>query len=328
MALNFIDRDVHATIGDDSTITTSGSVSVQSDVNQDYFSIAAAPGFGGSVNKPNFGGAIQVISQIQDASASLGDTVTIHSAGNVSIDSHSNVNVDGIAGSVAGAQNQSVAGSLNIISLLDHTESSVGANSSVETAGNIGLTVEATSQQQVLPIAVGGSGAGSSSTAGSINFVHIDSSTLAHVDDNTTILARNATSPGSTQPGITIHSQSDLDLNTTAGVVSGAGKKGFGGALDTVLIDKETRSYVGSGTHLDSDQNVSVTADSSEDILSVGASVGGSGSTSVLGSLSGYSVDVLTQAVLGDAPMIKALLRFPPRRMQKEAYSSMRMIRT
>ncbi len=76
----------------------------------------------------------------------------------------------------------------------------------------------------------------------------------------------------------------------------------MGGSLDAVLIDKDTRAYVGSGAKLDADQNISIQADSTEDILSVGASIGASGNTNVMGSLAGYSVDITTQAVLGDNP--------------------------
>ncbi len=47
--------------------------------------------------------------------------------------------------------------------------------------------------RRILPLAVGGSGAGSSATAGSINFIHIDEATLAHIDDSATVQAKNVT---------------------------------------------------------------------------------------------------------------------------------------
>ena len=302
VAMNFINRDVDAHLGDGSTISASGNVSVDANATQDYFSIAAAPAFGGSVNKPNFGGAIQVISQIHEVSAEIGEQSTVNAAGDVSVQSANVVTIDAIAGSVAGAQNQSVAGSLNIVLLLDRNQASVGQSAVINTAGNTGLTVQATGQEHLLPIAVGGSGAGSSASAGSINFIHIDEVTLAHIDDSATVNARNLLSPGATQPGIKVLAQNDLTQNSTSGVVAGAGKKGIGGSLDAVLIDKDTRAYVGSGAHLDADKDIVITADSSEDLLSVGASVGAAGNTSVMGALAGYSVDILTQAVLGDTP--------------------------
>ncbi len=302
VALNIVDRQVDASIGNGSQVTTTGDVQVVTDANQDYFSIAAAPSFGGSVNKPNFGGAIQVISQIHEARSKIGDSTTVTAQGNVTVAADSTLDVDAIAGSVAGAQNQSVAGSLSIVSLLDRTESSVGSSANISTAGNTGLTVQATATESILPLAVGGSGAGSSASAGSIQFLHLDETTLAHIDDNAVVYAHNANASNSNRPGILVHSQNDLLVNSVTGVVTGAGTKGLGGSLDVALIDKDTRAYVGSGTHLDSDQNISITADSTEDILSVGASAGAAGNTSVMGALAGYSLEVLTQAVLGDNP--------------------------
>lgn len=302
VAVNFVNQDVTAQIGDGSSVTATGNVQVDASAVEDYFSIAAAPAFGGSVNKPNFGGAIQVLSQINSVESKIGDQTTVSAGGNVTVTSDNRVNVDAIAGAVAAAQNQSIGGSLNIVSLLDRTDASVGQAATINTAGAIGLTVTATGQENVLPIAVGGSGAGSNASAGSINFIHVDENTLAHIDDGATVNAKNVTSPGTTRPGIKVHAQNDLVQNSASGVIAGAGKQGIGGSLDAVLIDKTTRAYVGSGAQLDSDQNISVTADSTENILSVAASVGAAGNTSVMGALAGYSVDVTTQAVLGDNP--------------------------
>ncbi len=302
VAVNLIEQQVAAQIGSDATVSATGNVQVDASAVEDYFSIAAAPGFGGSVNKPNYGGAIQVLSQINSVESKIGDQTTINAGGNVSVTTDNSVNVDSIAGAIAGAQNQSIGGSLNIVSLLDRSEASVGQSATINTAGAIGLTVEATGQESVLPISVGGSGAGSSAAAGSINFIQVDENTLAHIDDGATVNAKNVAAPGTTRPGIHVHAQNDLLQNSASGVVAGAGKRGIGGSLDAVVIDKTTRAYVGSGAHLDSDQNISVTADSSENVLSVAASVGAAGNTSVMGALAGYSVHVTTQAVLGDDP--------------------------
>ncbi len=57
VGVNIINRDVDARIGNGSDISTTGAVTVAASSSEDYLSIAAAPALGGSVNKPNFGGA-------------------------------------------------------------------------------------------------------------------------------------------------------------------------------------------------------------------------------------------------------------------------------
>ncbi len=146
VGINAVNRDVEASLGNASSITTTGNVSVAATGNQDYFSIAAAPAFGGSVNKPNFGGAVQVVSQINSVESKVGESTTVNAAGDVNVTASNTLDVDAITGSVSGAQNQSVAGSLNIVSLVNRTDAAVSKSAIINTAGTTGLTVDATGQ--------------------------------------------------------------------------------------------------------------------------------------------------------------------------------------
>ena len=294
VAANIINKDIDSHIGTGTTLQAQGRVDVVSSSSEDTFSIAAAPGLGGSVNKPTFGGAIQLTSQVVNVRAIVDENASLTVRDDVRVEADHQVEADVITGSISAGQNNSVAGSLTIVSLLDRSEAMIAANATVNVAGATGLTVKATSSENVLPMAIGGSGAGDNANAGSITLTRIHESTLAHIDDGATINARNTNSAGSIRPSILVVAEDNTVLNNAAGVATVGGKKGQGGSLDATKIEKNTTAYVAGGAHLDADKNITVSAKSSEDVLSVAASIAVSGQRSIMGSLSGYGLDVTT----------------------------------
>lgn len=303
VAANVVNKEINAHIGTGTTVNAQGKVDVLASSHEDTFSIAAAPGLGGTVNKPTFGGAIQLASQVVKVQSVVDENAHVTSGDDMRVESDHQVNADVITGALSGGTNNSVSGSLNIVSMLDRSEAFIGKGANLSVSGANGLAVKATSSESVLPLAVSGTGAGDNASAGSANLTRINETTLAHIDDNATVTAHNSILTSTNKPGILVDAVDNTTFNSGAGVAAIGGKQGVGGSVDAVKLEKHTRSFVGSGSHLDADSNIKVTSNSREDILSVAASIAGSAGTAVMGALAGYSLDITTQSVLGDNPL-------------------------
>ena len=299
---NVVNKNVTARMAEGTQVNAAGAVDVHADSAQDIFSIAAAPSVGGSTGKPTFGGAVQVTSQVVNTLAEIDDNAATISGGNTSVVANHSVDIEAIGGALGvNFNNAAIAGSLSITSLLDRTEARVGTGATVTSAGTQGITVEATSHESVLPISIGGSAGGGNASAGSLTLTRIHQTTLAHVDENAVVTAHNAS--GLTSPSVKINAVDTTLLKSGAGALTGSGSRGFGGSLDATKIEKSTHAFAAGGAHLEADRDISISANSSEDVVSLAGSVGVASGTSILGAMSGYSLDVTTEAVLGDNPL-------------------------
>ena len=303
VAANVINKEVDAKVGSGATVNAQGKVDVLANSNEDTFSIAAAPGLGGTVNKPTFGGAIQLASQVVNVNATIDENANVTVRDDMRVESDHQVSADVITGAISAGVNNSVSGSLNIVSVLDRSEAFIGNGAVVNVSGATGLSVQAKSGESIQPLVVSGTAAGDNSTAGSINLARIHETTMAHIDDNATVNAHNSLATSASKPGILVHAEDFTTFSSGAGVASVGGKQGIGGSVDAVKIEKHTRSFIGGGAHLDADSDLKVTTNSRENILSAAASIAASGGTAVMGALAGYSLDVTTQSVLGDNPL-------------------------
>ncbi len=299
VAANIVTKDVTAELGDNSSLDAAGSLSIDASSVDDIFSIAAAPSLGGSTQNVNFGGAIQATSQVSTVTANVGENATVEVRDDMHVQANHDVDAELITGAVSGTTNKGFAGSLSLLSLLNRTEAAVFEGSELIVAGPQGLTVLAEATQNVIPVAVGGTGGGGTSAAGSATLTRINTSTFAHLDDQVQVTARDISTGSTDRPNIVVRASDDTVFKSGAGVVA-VGKKGLGGSVDATRLVKDTKAFVGGGTTLDAAGNIVVDAQSTEDILSVAGSVSVSAESSITGAMSGHSLDVTTQAVLGD----------------------------
>src|SRR5262249_51059016 len=92
----------------------------------------------------------------------------------------------------------------------------------------------------------------------------------------------------------------NTNIISVAGAVAfGADKAGIGAAVDVEVIDKLTEARIDAGTTVKARSNVLVRAQSFEDVVSVGASLGFSKNWAWAGSGSVYVVLTDTRAVIG-----------------------------
>ena len=286
-------------ISSSTDLTATGDVNVLAENDVDLIAVSASLAIATSGSGVSGSASLVNIAHTVEAYISEGAHVT--SAGNIEMNADDDFKAVVVAGSAGGGSNVGVGSSLTSVKIERTTLAYVGQDATVTSGGTTGLTVDATSNSSVVPFAVGGAGAGESAVAGSAVISRIHDTTLAYIDDNATIAAHRATQPG--MSSILVQAENNTVLKNASGTAAIGGNRGIGGSIDAARIEKDTRAFVGGGTHLNADKNITVSANSSEDVFSVAASVGVSGSTSILGALSGYSVDVTTQAILGDSPL-------------------------
>jgi RTX calcium-binding nonapeptide repeat (4 copies) len=142
-----------------------------------------------------------------------------------------------------------------------------------------------------LAVAAGGSaGSNAPGIAGSVDINIFDTTTHALVDSNATV-GQAGTPNGS----LTVSAIDTTVIKSGAGSVGvGISGSGIGAGLDLAIIDKDTRAYIGQNALVKTSGLTSVTATSSEDLLSISANAGVGGSA--VGLAGSASVEIVTTA--------------------------------
>ena len=122
-----------------------------------------------------------------------------------------------------------------------------------------------------LAVAAAGSSSGTASIAGSVAINWFETTTQASVSRGTSVTGKTGASAGS----LSVTATDTLDWASVAGSVGVAlDGVGIGAGLDLAIIDKNTKAYIGKGADVNVSGDVTVTALSSEDILSIAANAG------------------------------------------------------
>ncbi|MBI4790757.1 MAG: hypothetical protein HY782_27325, partial [Chloroflexi bacterium] len=159
-----------------------------------------------------------------------------------------------------------------------------------------GVAVVAVNWEDLLTIAVAGSGGGTTGVAGSVAVNVILNTTRAYIGDGARINANNS---GANAEQMVIVRASDITaLWSIAGGVSGGGTTGVGAGFDVLVLTKNTIAGIGAAL-VNAGKDVWVTATSSEDILSIVVSLGGGGTTGIAGSVTVYVMTITTRAFVG-----------------------------
>ena len=140
-------------------------------------------------------------------------------------------------------------------------------------------------------VAVGGSVAatGSVSAAGSVTVNIIDNDTKAHIDEGTYAV----------DGAVNVDAQSKAYMFGLAGGVSIAKGVGLGAAVDTQLMDADTQAYIADKVKVTKAGNITVKADSIEEITSVAVVAGGGQYFAGAAAANAHDITVNTVAYIG-----------------------------
>ena len=140
-------------------------------------------------------------------------------------------------------------------------------------------------------VAVGGSVAatGNVSAAGSVTVNIIDNDTKAHIDEGTYAV----------DGAVNVDAQSKAYMFGLAGGVSIAKGVGLGAAVDTQLMDADTQAYIADKVNVTKAGNITVKADSIEEITSVAVVAGGGQYFAGAAAANAHDITVNTVAYIG-----------------------------
>lgn len=147
-----------------------------------------------------------------------------------------------------------------------------------------GLSVTAINNEKVVSTAIGVAGAGAAAVTGAASVNVITSQTEATVGDGVKI---NVGTPVGADPSVRVLAADHTFVVQTVGTVSGAGAAAVSGAVDTLVLDKQTRAEIGRAEVQARD--VQVRAEGSDTLYGISANVSVGGAAGV-GAATGVAV--------------------------------------
>src|SRR5690606_35566149 len=167
-----------------------------------------------------------------------------------------------------------------------------------------GVAVTATNKDDIESISATGSIAGTAAAtlAGNVSVVTTD--TTAEIAAGARINQSNA--GAAVDQSVLVAAGNDHYHMGVAGSASGGGTVGIGVGADVLVASHTTRALVGDSADVRARRDVGVVALAQEEILSISAGLGVSGTVGVAGSAAVISIDNTTQAGTGTGSVVDA----------------------
>ncbi|MFI5455223.1 MAG: beta strand repeat-containing protein [Isosphaerales bacterium] len=312
--VNIVTEDAQAYIAPNATVDAAQNVMVTSSTNGTFNSITAALAVGGSAGIAG-AASIEILSPTTNAYIDTGTTVDAQ--GDLLVQASRQATINTLAGQLGVSGDASVGAAVSTVVDTVNTDAYIGSgdmitaqgtsgtipvltgNSAGDTTPFSGVAVVAATFQNVQSIVVGGAISGSVGIAGSIAVNVLSDTTLAYVAAGANLNATDG-SPGS-GPGVMVTAADPLTLFSTAGALAAGGDAGLGAGVDVDSITKNTQAYIATAT-VTADGDVLVQAKSAENLDSITAAIGASGSVAIVGSAGVYVLGITTRAFIGNDP--------------------------
>jgi hypothetical protein len=296
IVVDVITKDTEASIDSSAQVYASGPISLSATGGENITTLAVEASAGGEAG---VSGSIAVDITNTTTKAFIDSNATVQAGGNLSLSASDPQSFFLIAGNVSIGGAGGVGVSNTTLVRTDVTEAYIGQNATIMSSGGSGLSITASTSENVTTLAVGGAGGGSAGVAGSATVNVWHDTTLAYVDHGTTV---NATSMQfGVTPSVLIQATDTTTIFSTAGALALGGSAGIGAGVDVGVITKDTEAYIATAT-VTAGGDVRVLATSSETITSIDASVSVGGSAAVAGNAGVYVLNVTTRAFIGLDP--------------------------
>ncbi|WP_437340030.1 beta strand repeat-containing protein, partial [Thalassospira marina] len=206
-----------------------------------------------------------------DTKAFVGQGATVYSGSTIDINSSDTSKV--IAGTlaVAGSGGVSVGGGITITTVDSSAQSYIASQAAVDAVNAI--SIKAASHDNVINAAAAGGGALYTAINGSVAITTLLSDASAYIGDDALVNQDDDVTAGDSQDVI-LDAKSDSNVITVSGAAGGA-IVGIGAAANVTTIAKETHAWIGKDAKVDANRNVTVDANSDDNIVAVTVSVQG-----------------------------------------------------
>jgi hypothetical protein len=292
--LELIGKSTTAYIGTSSNVAAGGSVTVKATSSETMLSVTATLGVGDDAGVA----ATASIAPISPTTeAYIGAGATASAGGAMTIAATETFITTMIAGSV-GVGSTAGIGAANTTLVYSPTTLAYAGTGVNLTAGGTGLSINATQSENVLAIAAGIAAGGTAGVAGSATVAVLNDTTTAYVGAGSTVTVNGG-------GNLIVGAGDTTDVISVAGNLAVGGTAGVGAGADVGDYTKYTNAYIGSGVFATVSGNISVTAQSTESLISVAAGLA-AGTVGVGIDAGVHIFNLQTRAFIGDDPSAPA----------------------
>ena len=290
-----------------------GDISIHAGSKDDITSIAAT--FGLSTSSAGVAASVGVMVLTTDTKAFTEDNANaVHltaTHGDIAVTAKGALTAMMIAGAV-GASTSSAGVGVAVTTLVhvDTVSARIGSDSVVHAAGSggitditnvAGVTVSATSSEDIIALTAAGGVASSAGVAVAPTILVLSEDTSASVGAGATVNAQ-ALVPTVGNRNVSVTASDITSIVSVAGSVGVGGSAGVAVGADILSLVKNTNAYIDSGVTSQVDGDITVGATSSEDITSVAAGIAVGGSAGVGVNAGVHVLNITTRGFIGDDP--------------------------
>lgn len=285
-AVEVVQKKASAYVGNHASIGGE-SLTVQAENTSDSKTAAAGLGVGGTAG---VAGAASETFVTHTTDAHVGRAANVTTSGDADVKAISSFTQDAGAGSLGGSGTVGIGLSNATVSMSADTKAHVDTGAKV-TGKN--ARVGAAHTTDITYATIAGGLAGTAAINGAVGVNVLDTKTKAYTEDNTEL---TATGTADTD-GIAITASDATKLHGGNGGASiGAAGGGAGLALSVMNLTKDTEAYAGKAAKLDAKGQISLNAQSSEDIFNLSLQAAGGSYAGLAGATNVMNLTAITKA--------------------------------
>ncbi len=237
---------------------------------------------------------------LHNTQAFIGKNAKVKAGENVDVTAKDSTLAIVASGAGAGGGAAGVAGAVGVVLLHDAAEAFIADGASVDAGKK--LNVAAQTADNVFNVDITGSGAGAADVAAVIGVNVVTSNTSAYIGD-ANINKDSAMAAANTAQSIAVTAGSNSNLVTVAGTGGGAGAASVGGIVNVNTLAKNTSAFIGEGADVVADNDVDVSAASSQNLIGGSLAIRGAGAAAVSAVASTNVIANTTEAYIGSSRM-------------------------
>lgn len=285
-AVEVVQKKASAYVGNHASIGGE-SLTVQAENTSDSTTAAAGLGVGGTAG---VAGAASETFVTHTTDAHVGKAANVTTSGDADVKAVSSFTQDAGAGSLGGSGTVGIGLANSTVSMSADTKAHVDGGAKV-TGKNVRVAADHTTDITYATIA--GGLAGTAAINGAVGVNVLDTKTKAYTEDNTEL---TATGTADTD-GIAITASDATKLHGGNGGASvGFAGGGAGLALSVMNLTKDTEAYAGKAAKLDAKGQISLNAQSSEDIFNLSLQAAGGSYAGLAGATNVMNLTAITKA--------------------------------
>ncbi|MEO1004704.1 MAG: hypothetical protein AAFW67_02390, partial [Cyanobacteria bacterium J06638_38] len=305
--VGIINNTVQSYIGQNANITSSQDIKIKAQSKQQVISVGASLavstkllGLSGSASSQNLDTTVL---------AFIDELAQVNTTQNILIDANSEVEVIAVGGSAAFGKTAGIGAALGNSNLKHTVKAYIGNNAQVTAKGEgtaisdpsntltgNGIILDATGTENLYLVGAGGAGGKTLGFAASAVVNTMDNLIEAYIGQNAVINGDQTNAD--IDQSVQLRADNTTNILSVAGSIAGAGNVGVGAAADVEVITKQVKAYIASNAEVNALNNILLTADSVEDILSIAASAVGAGTAAIAGTASVITLNNTTQAFI------------------------------